>query len=500
MRKSYLGLVAGLLMTVESVYAWVPSGWTYWAWPFVCDHASSDWYWFNTGDTQWVYAHPPGTGWKKLPMSTLASGWAWWTGSYAYDSESGAWLYRNESDRQWCVNMRTAQWSLFGSAPPDRQKWHLALNGGPVYYSSPAIGADGTIYVGSGAPFAGAPTRGLYAVNPDGTPKWQYVSADFPAMYSPCVGTNGSIYIQDSVSSLYAINPDGTLDWKYTLNKFSEVGQTAPAIANDGTLYIGADALYAIHPDGTLKWRFVTNDVGSIVFRCSPAVSSNGTIYVGVNGLFGDTPPLGCMLLALNADGTFRWQYVMPVDGIFSSPAIGGDGAVYFGTERSGETNWVYALNPEGTLRWRFEVLGGRTLRSSPAIGSDGTIYIGTKSGSTTKALLLAINPDGTRKWDYSLDVVGDDIYCSPAVGADGLIYFGAESRFLYALKPDGTLAWKYDTGNGINWTSPAIATNGTIYVGNNHGWLYAIRSESLGLADSPWPKFRCDNVNSGRK
>ena len=36
--------------------------------------------------------------------------------------------------------------------------------------SSPAVGADGTIYVGSS-------DDNLYAVNPDGTQKWKFTTA-----------------------------------------------------------------------------------------------------------------------------------------------------------------------------------------------------------------------------------------------------------------------------------------------------------------------------------
>ena len=39
-------------------------------------------------------------------------------------------------------------------------------------YSSPAIGADGTIYVGS-------LDHNLYAINPDGTPKWTYATGSY---------------------------------------------------------------------------------------------------------------------------------------------------------------------------------------------------------------------------------------------------------------------------------------------------------------------------------
>lgn len=103
--------------------------------------------------------------------------------------------------------------------------------------------------------------------------------------------------------------------------------------------------------------------------------------------------------------------------------------------------------------------------------------------------------------------------YSAPAVGEDGTIYFATgiliHSSYgsLYAVSPEGTLKWKEDTTNGINWSSPAIMPDGTLYIGGHHntpeiqwaGKMMAIRTESYGLADSPWPKFRHDNSNTGR-
>ncbi|MGB4374776.1 MAG: PQQ-binding-like beta-propeller repeat protein [Defluviitoga tunisiensis] len=62
-------------------------------------------------------------------------------------------------------------------------------------------------------------------------------------------------------------------------------------------------------------------------------------------------------------------------------------------------------------------------------------------------------------------------------------------------MNPDGSLKWKYKTGGLIN-SSPAIGSDGTIYVGSD--CLYAIQGESGGLADTPWPKFRKNNRNTG--
>lgn len=164
------------------------------------------------------------------------------------------------------------------------------------------------------------------------------------------------------------------------------------------------------------------------------------------------------------ADGSARWSGPFTSGGyIVSSPAIAADGAIYFGAQ----DRYLYALNPNGTLRWRF--LTGDWIDSSPAIGSDGTIYVGSWDGK-----LYAIAPNGTKRWEFSTGV-GNYIYSSPALGADGTIYFGAGDGNFYALRANGTLKWSYPAADWID-SSPAIGANGLIYYGSWDGRVYALR------------------------
>jgi outer membrane protein assembly factor BamB len=105
---------------------------------------------------------------------------------------------------------------------------------------------------------------------------------------------------------------------------------------------------------------------------------------------------------------------------------------------------------------------------------------------------LYAVNPDGTEKWSFE---TGDRITSSPVVGADGNIYFGSHDNRFYSLKPDGTLDMIFLTYGRI-LSSPTIDVNGNIYVSSEDNKLYAISSGSLGLADSPWPKVGHNTKN----
>jgi outer membrane protein assembly factor BamB len=201
--------------------------------------------------------------------------------------------------------------------------------------------------------------------------------------------------------------------------------------------------------NGQERWRFTT---GASV-SSSPAIGPDGTIYFGS----GDKN-----LYAIDPNGTKKWSFPTG-DEIISSPAIGSDGTIYFGSL----DNNVYAINPDGTKKWNFTT--GSMVFSSPAIGSNGTIYIGSDDNN-----LYAINPDGTKKWNFSLGA-----YSSPAIGPDGIIYIGSYDTKIHAIYPNGTEKWNYTTGNSV-YSSPAIGPDGTIYIGSDDNTLYVLNPNGM--------------------
>jgi outer membrane protein assembly factor BamB len=211
-------------------------------------------------------------------------------------------------------------------------------------------------------------------------------------------------------------------------------------------------------------------------------------------------------LTAFNPDdGSIRWSTPLGVnDHCFASPAIGSDGTIVVATN----PGILYAVSPAGQIRWTFDtrtVGYTGTMRSSPAVDADGTIYFGTNEGSPAPAF-FALRPDGTLAWrfdpsDLPPDTPSDhfDIYSSPAIGSDGTIYFGQEFGRVYALDPsDGSVRWMQPTHQGITWCSPTITRNGVLLIADLEGTVYAIQTDSRGLKESaPWPKFRHDAQNS---
>ena len=61
-----------------------------------------------------------------------------------------------------------------------------------------------------------------------------------------------------------------------------------------------------------------------------------------------------------------------------------------------------------------------------------------------------------------------------------------------------GTPIWESETGNFV-YSSPAIGSDGTVYVGSEDNKLYAIKTDSKGLAKSPWPMRGQNARHTGR-
>jgi outer membrane protein assembly factor BamB len=194
--------------------------------------------------------------------------------------------------------------ALYAINPDGTKKWAFWTGGG--VFSSPALGADGIIYVGS---MDGT----LYAINPDRTLKWAFRTGGGVGS-SPAIGVDGTIYVGSHDGKLYAIDPDRTLKWAFQTEDWVV---SSPALGADGTIYVGSmdGTLYAINPDGTKKWAFQTGDW----VKASPAIGADGTIYVGSRDW---------TLYAINPDGTQKWAF-QTENWIFSCPAIGADGTIY---------------------------------------------------------------------------------------------------------------------------------------------------------------------------
>src|SRR4030042_1730312 len=115
--------------------------------------------------------------------------------------------------------------------------------------------------------------RSPYSGPGEGRLKWSFPTGDSWILSSPALGVDGTIYVGSRDNHLYAINPDGSEKWSFATGNIVD---SSPAIGADGTIYVGSydGRLYAVNPNGTQRWSFLT---GNIVYS-SPAIGADGTI------------------------------------------------------------------------------------------------------------------------------------------------------------------------------------------------------------------------------
>uniref|UniRef100_A0A7V3PTX4 PKD domain-containing protein n=1 Tax=candidate division WOR-3 bacterium TaxID=2052148 RepID=A0A7V3PTX4_UNCW3 len=306
------------------------------------------------------------------------------------------------------------------------------------FYASPAVGSDGTVYIGN-------KNGKLLAFTSNGTLKWTFPDTMLRDGISASVAIDGNfIYVATEGKQLYKLQDNGagySVLWSYNLN--DEV-YSSPAILPDGRVVVIDDSGYVtcLTPDGNLSWQyFIDASITS-----SPAVDNQGNIYFGTDQ--GE-------LVAISATGGLLWTYHIPdtLNDVYSSPVIDQNGNIYFGCW----DGYLYKINSSGNLEWRYQVQANATLSSSPALTADGVIYIISPVDSVTEKLVAITTASGSLLWETMLRLpvvsrrgfkphprrlVLDDLIPSPVIDRYGIIYGATEHGIVFAIagRPQGTL------------------------------------------------------------
>lgn len=351
---------------------------------------------------------------------------------------------------------------LVNRRPPEEVRWVSSVYS---WLTSPALGTDGTIYVGSS-------DGHLYALDElTGTAKWKF-AAGGPIFHTPAVGTNQIVYVNsEETKSIYALN--ATNGTKIRNTSLDYPSRSTFAIGADGTVFFGAASsmmAYALNPvTGSPTWSLPWGSLFGY-----PVLASGQVIMSGSE----------CICALDEKLGQVRWAISRSASWI-SAPSIDRDGTIYASTHDGvfGQFRGITALNPvDGSERWSFNF--GKT-GSAPIIGPDGILYVVREANPMPSAtgVLYALN--GSRRtieWSAPLD--GYAGYSSPTLSAQGTIYIGTSIYFYAIDSRTGQQKWMKPQWNAQ--TSPAIDPDGKIYV-SVANQVYALYGDGP-LADSPWP------------
>lgn len=225
---------------------------------------------------------------------------------------------------------------------------------------------------------------------------------------------------------------------------------------------VGAYSTTTNAGDDRVLWRF---DLVSPVSGIHIATDAQGTTYASDNQ----------QLYAINPDGSLKWTHSgaaggRPIDFLADSAII------------TARADAVLAINPDGSTRWQFtwngaSGSGGETLIVGPSVGPDGNIYAGTSVENGAGLGAFSLTPDGDLRWsdegDPALDVIN---------ATNNTRIFFLEDRLIFPFTFDqasGALIYGYDfDGNQVN------SLDGMCLVGQprTHGADQLILSTTCGL------------------
>ena len=280
----------------------------------------------------------------------------------AYDAASGS--------QKWMVDLSVA---MQGASPTAQAK---------DIFSSPAVDNNGNVYM-IVRDLQSEADRNLYtiSVSADGSLRWAVpVATPGSNLYAttPAIAADGSIFIAHRDGKVGSLTPDGEYT-EYPSTGLSNI-TSGVAISRSGMVYVtGGNSLglFGYNPSTDVSWTYNTNFGGAssaligALKSTTVAIGTDGTVYSVSDATSG-----GIIFAVDGVTGAEKWAYTtvgaIPDGGV----ALGADGTVYAsGGEYLASTPsaGIYAINPDGTLKWHYPSTAA--VQTSPIVDSRGYIH-----------------------------------------------------------------------------------------------------------------------------
>ncbi len=295
---------------------------------------------------------------------------------------------------------------------------------------------------------------------------------------APAIDCNGNVYIQTRDRKLYKFDQGTNSVVQQPL-----ITVPQPNFTNGET----TTARYASPVVDTVNNRVFTGSQNGV--RIASLDGSNPRSFIPTQTTTAQCQSLSSSCTAPNAQ---------PIDQAINSPlAVDAEGKAYVVSETGTLFKFDPAANPP-TQEWGIFVGDGD---GAPVIGSDGTVYVASENG-----ILKALDPtNGNTRFEIGLGNVVE--FSSPAIGkgtnGEDVIYVGTEGGLLYSFNgtnatTPGSQRFVKDLGAPIR-SDITISPDGTVYTGTLDGRMFTLFGDSVGLANSPWPKAQGDLNGTGQ-
>jgi hypothetical protein len=208
---------------------------------------------------------------------------------------------------------------------------------------------------------------------------------------------------------------------------------------------------------GKIKWTLFMG--GKTTY--APVIGVDGTIY-----LTATRPGSGYSLYAVSPEGQIKWEFNQPEQQFQTSPIITADNSIILGTAFQYKPGGIlYIINSDGSIKWEKEISTGIYCRGG-LIDQDGNLYFTgfTKAeGPATIHRLYSFNSDGTVRWEISCED-NFNTYSYISMSPDGsTLYVQAEGKYIYAITQiDGAILWR--RSSSYTYSAPIVDSDGNIY------------------------------------
>jgi outer membrane protein assembly factor BamB len=372
---------------------------------------------------------------------------------------------------------------------------HLALGKGDVIYAASA--------------------QNLYAIEKTGNQLWAWPQDDDQSgiaspgeLYTPVIGSEGTLYMGTNAESLLAVGKNGIARFLQPLDGNLS---GAVAVAQDGYVMAVTDkgAVYHIEDRGTLgtfmSWKMDAEEkLPDFLVGIQPVI--------GPAEFFGQETLLIPTRTALRAmaveDGKKLWSRPLP-DGfeITSNLMLDEDANVLFvaGREKNVEyykESRLFQVDPNGELvvPEGFPVWDNYTRVVSLSQGIQGTVLLGTVNAG----LFSMTAATGLANWRYVPKEQNVEQIAQPLQTEDGFVFFSAGRHWVYVVSAVGERVWHQklevpeELIGALLWPSSPVALGEGRVVYKNSNQIKAVQCLTSGPASLHWPRFGGNDYNSG--